>query len=184
MTHIDVATDEVGTIDAMATRPLSFDPISEAARQWSVCGWSDAAPGMAAVTSIMRASQLLLQRVDEVLRPFSLTFARYEVLTLLSFTRTGALPLGKLGDRLQVHPASVTNAVDRLESAGLVSRVPNPRDGRGTLARLTPKGRRLVARVTPLLNESVFAHVGLEQSDLDALFRILQKLRAHSGDFA
>ena len=66
-----------------------------------------------------------------------LTFARYEVLMLLSFSRQGALPLGKIGERLQVNAASVTNAVDRLEADGLVTRRSNPDDGRGRLARLT-----------------------------------------------
>ena len=96
---------------------------------------------MAVVTSVMRVQQLLLRQVEEVLRPLGLTFARYEVLMLLGFSRTGALPVGKVGERLQVHPASVTNAVDRLERDGFVERVANPRDGRSVLASITPAGR-------------------------------------------
>ena len=52
-------------------------------------GWADAAAGMAAVTSIMRAQQILLAAVDEALEPLGLTFARYELLMLLSFTEGG-----------------------------------------------------------------------------------------------
>src|SRR2546423_8844611 len=107
-------------------KPLPFDPIEEAERQWQAHGWSAAAPGMAAVTSVVRAHQIFLSRIDAVLAPFALTFARYELLVLLSFTRRGLLPLGKLGVRLQVHPASVTNAVDRLQAGGLVTRQPHP----------------------------------------------------------
>jgi len=69
------------------------------------------------VTSVMRAQQVLLARVDAVLSPFGLTFARFEVLMLLQFSRSGALPLSRIGQRLQVHPASVTNAIDRLVPA-------------------------------------------------------------------
>ena len=126
-------------------RRLSFDPIAEAERQWGMHGWPDQASGMAVVTSIMRLQQIFLARADAVLRPLGLTFARYEVLMLLSFSRRGALPLGKIGERLQVNAASVTNAVDRLEADGLVPRQSNPDDGRGTLARLTPAGRRRAA---------------------------------------
>ena len=43
---------------------LPFDPIAEATRQWETRGWADAAPGMAAVTSVMRVQQLLLARVE------------------------------------------------------------------------------------------------------------------------
>ncbi len=111
---------------------------------------------MAAVTSIMRAQQLLLARTDEVLRPLGLTFARYEVLMLLVFSQRGALPMRVIGSRLQVHPTSVTNAVDRLEAAGLVKRVAHPDDGRAVLVRLMAKGRRRALAATERLNEKCF----------------------------
>ena len=58
------------------------DPIREARRQWVAHGWEDSADGMALVTSLMRAQQLLAERIDAELRPLNLTFARYEVLRL------------------------------------------------------------------------------------------------------
>lgn len=139
---------------------------------------------MAVVTSVMRAQQIFMGQVDEVLRPLKLTFARYEVLMLLSFSRRGALPLGKVGERLQVHPASVTNAINRLEDDGLVRRRPNPTDGRGTMAEITGRGRRLAERATARLNERVFARVDLSGTDLAQLFDLLRKLRQATGDFA
>jgi hypothetical protein len=113
------------------TRRLPFDPIAQARRLWAEHGWAEAAPGMAAVTSLMRAQQIVAARVDEALKPFGLSFARYEVLMLLLFSRRGSLPMARIGERLQVHPASVTNAVDRLEAQGLVRRSPHPTDRRG-----------------------------------------------------
>jgi DNA-binding MarR family transcriptional regulator len=163
--------------------PLPFDPIAEARRQWARHGWEDAAPAMAVVTSIMRVQQLLLARADAALRPFGLTFARYEVLMLLSFSSRGALPLGKIGERLQVNPASVTNAIDRLEEQGLVERVPNPDDGRGTLARLTEEGRARAISSTDAVNEGVFADLGVGEDGLERLFELLRDLRRAAGDF-
>src|ERR1700712_1471898 len=96
---------------------------------------------MLAVTSIMRAQQILIADLDAKLRRFGLTFSRYEALVLLSFSSEGSLPLSKMGERLQVHATSVTTLIDRLEAADLVRREPNPRDGRGTLAVITPRGR-------------------------------------------
>jgi DNA-binding MarR family transcriptional regulator len=164
--------------------PLSFDPIAEAARNWRAAGWEDATPGMALVTSIMRTHQILLARVDSTLAPFRLTFARFEVLMLLEFSRSGQLPLSKVGQRLQVHPASVTNAVDRLESAGLVTRVPHPTDGRTTLAAITTAGRRQVRRAAVELNRSVFCDVGIDADDVDAVVAALSVLRRNAHDFA
>lgn len=157
--------------------PEGFDPIVEAERQWRAHGWDAAAPGMAVVTSIMRAQQLLLARADAVLADFGLTFARFEVLTLLSFTRAGCLPMGKLGARLQVHPASVTSAVDRLERQGYVRREPHPTDGRATLAVLTDEGRAVATEAASRLNAEVFEALDLTTADAERLFALLSRLR-------
>jgi len=138
---------------------------------------------MAAVTSIMRAQQIYLSRVDQVLRGLGLTFARYELLALLSFTREGCLPLGKLGARLQVHPASITNAVNRLEADGLISRIPHHFDRRTTLAQISPAGLKLVSRATAELNAKVFEVPGISQEEAGQLFYLLKKLRLSAGDF-
>jgi DNA-binding MarR family transcriptional regulator len=154
------------------------DPIELAQRNWVQAGWGDAAAGMALVTSIMRVQQLYLGRIETLLRPHGLTFARFEVLRLLAFTRHGVLPVGKIGERLQVHPASVTNAVQRLVEAGLVERRPNPDDGRSVLAEITSSGREIVERCTVMLNDEIFADLGIDpevggdaRSALDALRR-------------
>jgi DNA-binding MarR family transcriptional regulator len=169
-------------VDRPAPRSLGFDPIAEARDPWEARGWGRAAPGMEVVTSVMRVHQLVLSAVDEVLEPFGLTFARFEVLALLSFTEHGELPLGKVGARLQVHPTSVTNAVDRLEGGGLVRRVPHPTDRRTTLARITPEGRRLAGRAAEALNEQVFAALPLTAAELDRTTGSLRRLRAATGD--
>jgi DNA-binding MarR family transcriptional regulator len=166
------------------TPHLRFDPIEEAARQWSAHGWDDATPGMVFVTSIMRAQQILLSRVDEVLRRHDLTFARYELLMLLHFTREGALPLAKASARLQVHPTSVTNAVDRLEAADLVRRTPHPTDGRATLVEITDKGRSVALKATDELNSDVFRNPGLPRRRIDSLVSVLRDLRKRAGDFS
>lgn len=138
---------------------------------------------MAAVTSLMRAQQIMLARVEEVLRPHELTFARYELLMLLLFSGNGSLPLSRVGDRLQVHPASVTNAVDRLERQRLVRRMPHPSDRRATLAEITDAGRGVALAATVDLNQGVFAAPGLTTHDVDILVSVLRTLRRTAGDF-
>src|ERR1051326_2081823 len=160
---------------------LPFDPIERAAEIWGErFGPADA---MAAVTSIMRAQQILLAGLDGLLRPYGLTFARYEALVLLAFSRRGALPLRVIGERLMVHPTSVTNTVDRLERDGLVRRRPNPRDGRGTLAEITPGGRDVVTRSTADLMAARFGMAGYDPLELGEVFTLLRGLRVSAGDF-
>jgi DNA-binding MarR family transcriptional regulator len=165
----------------MGPAPLPFDPIDEAARQWSL-RWSGV-DEMHAVTSLMRVQQLVLSRLDELLRPHGLTFARYEALVLLTFSRKGSLPLGKMGRRLQVHPTSVTSIVGRLEGAGLVERRPHPQDRRTVLAEITDEGRAAVERATADLVAAEFGLGTLEADDLRQLSALLRPVRRAAGDF-
>jgi DNA-binding MarR family transcriptional regulator len=162
-------------------KKLPFDPIDEAARQWGL-RW-DAVDQMHAVTSLMRVQQIVLAELDEILRPHGLTFARYEALVLLTFSRAGSLPLGKMGERLQVHPTSVTSIVDRLEVAGHVVRRPHPVDGRAVLAEITDSGRAVVEAATADLVGARFALAGVPAEQLRELSAMLKPLRHVAGDF-
>ena len=167
----------------MNYRPLEFDAIAEARRQWESRGWP-APEAMAAVTSIMRVQQIILARVDLALRPLDLSFARYEALVLLYFSRQGSLPLGKMGDRLMLHPTSVTNIIDRLEQQGLVRRLRHPTDRRIALAEITDEGRRVVEAATKVTAGDIDLGIGgLSAGQLDQLTELLRKVRIDAGDF-
>jgi DNA-binding MarR family transcriptional regulator len=165
-------------------RPLGlpFDPIERAAQTWEER--FGPASAMRAATSVFRVQQILLARFDEVLKPHGLTFARYEVLVLLTFSRTGRLPLKVIGSRLMVHPTSVTNAIDRLVAAGFVDRRPNPADGRGVLAGITDAGRAVVELGTRALTELDFGLADLPETERDLLFDVLRRVRLGAGDVA
>jgi DNA-binding MarR family transcriptional regulator len=135
---------------------------------------------MAAVVAVMRAEQIFLSGATELLRPLGLTFARYQVLGMLRWT--GPITLGKLGDRLWITPATVTNAIDRLEAAELCRRTSHPDDARATLAEITPKGRKLFDRAVEQLNDNLFGSVPLSPDELDQLVRLVGKIRADAGD--
>lgn len=160
---------------------LPFDPIEQAARLWSQ-HWGEL-PRMRAVTSLMRVHQLVLLEMDELLRPLGLTFARYEVLVLLSFSRRGALPLGKIGERLQVHATSVTPLVKRLEAAGLIQRTPHPEDGRAVLASITARGRQVLEQATHVLLQAQFGLASLTEEECGQLTGLLTAPREAAGDF-
>lgn len=138
---------------------------------------------MAAVTSVMRVQQILLAEIDRVLRPYGLTFASFEALRLLAFTRAGQLPMGKIGERLMVHPASVTNTVDRLEGRGLVRRRPAAEDRRRILAEITAAGRSLIEEATTALNDADFGLGALQDDAAAALTQALRTVRLAAGDF-
>lgn len=175
----------------MTTRPESedtmgqdyVDPIELAREQWIEVGWGEPARSMAVVTSIMRANQIFLSQLDLELRDFDITFARFEVLGLLSFSRRGRLPLGRLSERLQVSPASITKSVTKLEAQGLLKRTQDSADGRTFWAEITPEGLTRVNAATEHLNSTVLAEIRLDHDDQDLLVDILTRLRRRNGDF-
>jgi DNA-binding MarR family transcriptional regulator len=160
---------------------LPFDPIERAGELWEAA--FGPASAMRVATSVMRAQQLLLSRFDLILKPYALTFARYEALVLLHFSRSGELPLSIIGERLMVHPTSVTNTIDRLVAQGFVERRRNPRDGRGVLARLTSAGTQTLEEATADLMSDGFGLEAYDEPALQTLFELLRELRVAAGDF-
>ncbi|MGH3834330.1 MAG: MarR family winged helix-turn-helix transcriptional regulator [Pseudonocardiaceae bacterium] len=161
--------------------PLPFDPIDRAAQLWQAR--IGPAETMAAVTNIMRVQQILQSAVDAALRPHGLTFARYEALVLLLFSRQGSLPMKVMGQRLQLHPTSVTNIVDRLQADRLVERSGHPTDRRTTLVTITEAGRQRQKSATVALTDIDFGLVGLNAEHTMELTALLTRVRRAAGDF-
>jgi DNA-binding MarR family transcriptional regulator len=71
----------------------------------------------------------------------------------------------------------MTVRFNRLQRAGLIERLPNPRDGRGVLVRLTPIGKELAEDALATLLDTQAASLGTlqpaEQADLAQLLRTL-----------
>jgi DNA-binding MarR family transcriptional regulator len=163
---------------------LSFDPIARAAQLWrSRWGAGSRSVSMASATSIMRVQQLLLTEFDAIAGRHGLSFARYEALVLLAFSRAGRLSMSRIGERLMVHPTSATNTIQRLAADGFVERVPNPRDRRGTFAVITDAGREAMEAVTADLEDIDFGLGMLDASQHAALVDILRAVRVGAGDF-
>jgi DNA-binding MarR family transcriptional regulator len=162
-----------------AAEPLSTDPVQLAAENHRRHGW-DVGPHFLARLSILRVEQLIRRANESRLRPHRLTHARHEALALLAFTRQRQLPLGKMSERLLVHPTSITSTVDALERLGYVERTPHPTDRRTVLARITDEGQAVIHetcgqltgdRLTPLTDAQALR-----------IHRSLTKVRSEAGD--
>jgi DNA-binding MarR family transcriptional regulator len=161
---------------------VHIDPIAEAREGWTAAGWGSTALAMANITAIMRVQQILMGRINSVLRPHGLSHARLEVLMALLTESPSGLPLGKLGARLQVYPGAVTSAVDRLEADGMVRRARHPTDGRGTLAMITKRGREIALQAIDDVNAVVLEPFTPDGAAGERLFELLREVRASAGD--
>ncbi|HEY6533487.1 MAG TPA: MarR family transcriptional regulator [Acidimicrobiales bacterium] len=159
------------------------DPIEHSRQSWVEHGWGDPEV-MSVVASIVRSRRLLSTMIDTALRPLDLTYTRFEALGLLYFSPTGELPLGKISERLQVRPATITSVVDRLEKQGLLRRTRPDGDRRVTLATITPAGRAIVEKATTIIVDDVFSAMPWSKGELKTLFDLLAQLRHQAGDFS
>jgi DNA-binding MarR family transcriptional regulator len=163
---------------------LPFDPIARASELWRArWGEESHSLSMATATSIMRVQQLLLAQFDTIAGRHGLTFARYEALVLLTFSRGGRLSMSRIGERLMVHPTSATNIVQRLRAQGFVERVPNPADRRGAFAVITDAGRAAMEAVTADLEAADFGLAMLDDAEHHTLFGLLRTVRVGARDF-
>lgn len=155
---------------------LESDPIALAGAEWERAGWrgSDA---MMLATSIIRVQQIIAGRTNQVLASHGLTLSRFEALATLEFSRHGALALGKIGERLQVHPASVTNTISKLEADGLVRRSKHPKDGRTVLATITQQGREVLERAADSLAAIDYGVAPLDGAEMREMFQRLRPVR-------
>ncbi len=112
-----------------------------------------------------------------------LTSPQYNIaMVLANYQNAGGIRVSDVAKRLDVSTAFITSEAGNLEQAGLVSKRPNPGDGRGVLLRLTPKGEALVRRVGPerqQVNDQLFNSLTTKE------FRDLSKtLATLLNDFA
>jgi DNA-binding MarR family transcriptional regulator len=160
---------------------VASDPVVIADEHWRAHGW-DSGPYFRAGLSIYRTDELIRLFDLAALDPHGLTRSRHEALAVLYFSRHGEMPLGKLGERLLVHPTSVTTTVDALERLGLVERVAHPTDRRATLARITPKGRQAMEESCRMMADGRGGLGALSERQTSRLFTILRKVRDEAGD--
>lgn len=167
----------------MSFEAAPFDVVEASRRVWLEHWDPEAASGMAVFTAILRSYQLLSDQVNNVVRSYDLTFARYEVLTWLATDPESSLTLSWISKTLRIPPATVTNIIDRLEDDKLIRRVPHPSDARTTLAVITPRGRKLATDATRDLNSIVYERIGLSEARRTQLVQLLAELRARGNEF-
>jgi DNA-binding MarR family transcriptional regulator len=138
---------------------------------------------LAAMGTIGRLARLfayLAPAVESVLRDHGLSTGEFDVLAALR--RDGA-PFRQtpsdLAAALMLSPAAMTNRLDRLESAGLISREPNPASRRSLLVSLTDEGLRAVdATVTEHVANEERLLSGLSAAQRGRLDDLLRRLLA------
>jgi DNA-binding MarR family transcriptional regulator len=118
---------------------------------------------------------------QSLLRDAGLTSADYELLAVLSDHPTGHLAAQEAGELLQWEKSRLSHQIRRLRDRGLVTREPNPADGRSAMICLLPAGRRAIEAAAPEHVRGVRRHfVDLFTPDeLDMLAALHERVLRH-----
>ena len=138
-------------------------------------------PEEVAFLDLLRTCDLLSRGPAQVLKAEDLSSTQYNVLRILRGSREG-LPCGEIGSRMITRDPDITRLLDRLEKRGLISRRRDAKDRRVVMARITPEGMKLLARLDEPVQEiqrRQLGHMGKER--LRELAELLSVARSKIG---
>lgn len=123
---------------------------------------------------LLRTSDLLTRALLPVLKAEDLSSTQYNVLRILRGAG-GPLPCSEIANRMITRDPDITRLLDRLDARGFVSRSRDTEDRRTVLARITPQGLRMLARLDDPIQDAhrrVLGHLGRERlAELGELLR-------------
>lgn len=134
--------------------------------------------------ALLKVHAVLVPRLDRELQDaHGLPLTWYDVLLELNAAPERRLTMGQLGAVAAVSRTRVSRVVDELVRAGLVSREPNPDDGRSAFAALTPAGRTALRKAAPTYLAAVRREFAdhLTAREADVLAGALSKVLAAAG---
>lgn len=137
-----------------------------------------ASPEHEAYLNLVRTAAALARHEVEQLRPFDLTSSQYNVLRILRGAGAEGLNCREIGERMLTFDPDVTKLLDRLEARGLVTRERQKHDRRVVVARISPEGLELLARMDQPIHDSLIALLGhLGEKNLKRLSALLVAAR-------
>jgi DNA-binding MarR family transcriptional regulator len=128
------------------------------------------------------SAMALLDVLDaELERDAGISQRWYDVLVHLEESPDG-VPMNALADRILYSKSGFTRVVDRMEEAGLVSRLRPPDDRRTILVVLTAAGAEMIELARRYHRDGIERHFAghLSESEVKALTRSLEKISAHA----
>ncbi len=137
-------------------------------------------PEEAAFLDLLRTTDMLSRGLIHVLKAEDLSATQYNVLRILRGAPEG-LPCGEIANRMITRDPDVTRLLDRLEKRNLISRSREIKDRRTVMARITPAGLKLLARLDKPVqagHRKQLGHLGARQ--LKTLSELLQAARSQA----
>jgi DNA-binding MarR family transcriptional regulator len=135
-------------------------------------------PEQEALLNIQRTASLLQHRIQQILKPYELTAAQYNVLRILRGAGQEGLRCSEIGERMINNDPDVTRLLTRLQRMHLVDRRRDLVDRRVIHSRISAEGLKCLKELDPVVEESsksLFSHICPERMRL--LIGLLEEVR-------
>ena len=137
-------------------------------------------PEEAAFLELVRTTDLLSRGLVRIIKSEDISSTQYNVLRILRGSPEG-LACGEIANRMITRDPDVTRLLDRLEKRDLISRCRETKDRRTVMARITPEGLKLLARLDEPVQDAhrkQLGHLGRER--LQALTELMSLARSRA----
>jgi DNA-binding MarR family transcriptional regulator len=131
------------------------------------------------LVSLLRTTDLLHERFEHIIRPFSISMTQYNVLRILRGAEPKGRTCGEIGERMIAREPDVTRLLERMEKAGLIKRTRDSRDRRVVVTRITSAGLKLLDAMEPKLREIDGLLKPMGERKIETTLKLLDEVRAH-----
>jgi DNA-binding MarR family transcriptional regulator len=129
--------------------------------------------------SLLRTTDMLQERFEQLLRPFNISMTQYNVLRILRGAEPAGRTCGEIGERMIAREPDVTRLLERMDKAGLITRARTSEDRRVVVTRITGGGLKLLDEMEPKMRELDGLLKPMGERKIENTLKLLDEVRAH-----
>jgi DNA-binding MarR family transcriptional regulator len=131
------------------------------------------------LVSLLRTTDVLHERFEQIIRPFNISMTQYNVLRILRGAEPGGRTCGEIGERMIAREPDVTRLLERMDKAGLIKRTRDSADRRVVVTRITNAGLKLLDEMDPKLRELDGLLKPMGERKIETTLKLLDEVREH-----
>ena len=131
------------------------------------------------LVSLLRTTDVLHERFEQIIRPFNISMTQYNVLRILRGAEPSGRTCGEIGERMIAREPDVTRLLERMDKAGLIKRTRDSADRRVVVTRITSCGLKLLDEMEPKLREIDGLLKPMGERKIETTLKLLDEVREH-----
>jgi DNA-binding MarR family transcriptional regulator len=131
------------------------------------------------LVSLLRTTDVMQERFEQMIRPFNISMTQYNVLRILRGAEPEGRTCGEIGERMIAREPDVTRLLERMDKAALIKRTRDSKDRRVVVTRITNAGLKLLEELDPKLREIDGLLKPMGERKIETMLKLLDEVREH-----